>query len=588
LSANLFVRGDVSWRFFNAPERGSISGNFAMLPGAGREDSLEMMRELQRATTAVAARYEAEHGANPVTFALGEVGGSTGRGLAGADTKEPEQLGSIAVELIDADLRPYSSFEFLAELQEEVVHHPKLETLSFRGFRSGPGGDALDVQFSGADVDSLKAAAEALKTAVLPFPEVSAVEDNLAYDKAEMVLELTALGRNLGFTIDEIGTILRNRLSGIEAAEFPVGLRSATVEVRLPPEALTADYLDRAQMRPPDGGYVRLGDIVTVSQSLGYSTVRRENGVQVVSVTGDIAEDDPVRANAIIAELNDQILPEIAGRYDVTWELSGLNEQEDAFLADAALGFVLCLLGIYLTLSWIFASWTRPIVVMAIIPFGLTGVIYGHYIWDVPLSMFSVVGMIGMTGIIINDSIVLITTVDEYAERRGIVPALVDAASDRLRPILLTTLTTVLGLAPLLYETSQQAQFLKPTVITLCYGLGFGMVLVLIVVPSIIAIQQDVGQILRAVRRGLAGRRRPMGVRLVLGSAVLASVGVIAGTVGVTALGGASAPVVWMQGAVPVLSDGQAVLATMGLGLGAVFVASAILGSVTLRPRVSS
>jgi predicted RND superfamily exporter protein len=145
-------------------------------------------------------------------------------------------------------------------------------------------------------------------------------------------------------------------------------------------------------------------------------------------------------------------------------------------------------------------------VVMAIIPFGLIGTIYGHAAWGVPLSMFTVVGLLGMTGIIINDSIVLVTTIDEYAEDRGLVPSIIDGASDRLRPVMLTTLTTVLGMTPLLYEQSQQAQFLMPTVITLVYGLGFGMLLVLLVVPALIAAQHDVSRQITAMRRGVGAR----------------------------------------------------------------------------------
>ena len=148
---------------------------------------------------------------------------------------------------------------------------------------------------------------------------------------------------------------------------------------------------------------------------------------------------------------------------------------------------------------------------MAVIPFGLIGAIHGHAVWDLPLSMFSVVGLIGMSGIIINDAIVLISTVDDYASRRALIPAIVDAVADRLRPVMLTTATTVLGLAPLLYEGSRQAQFLKPTVITLCYGLGFGMVLVLLVVPALLVVQTDVARRLSAFRRAARrGRLRPL------------------------------------------------------------------------------
>jgi predicted RND superfamily exporter protein len=196
----------------------------------------------------------------------------------------------------------------------------------------------------------------------------------------------------------------------------------------------------------------------------------------------------------------------------VGWTLSGLAEQEREFLADAGTGLTLCLTGIYLTLAWAFGSWLRPLAIMAIIPFGIVGTVWGHYIWSMPMSIFTVVGLIGMCGIIVNDSIVLIATVDEYAEQRAFYPAIVDAVCDRLRPILLTSLTTVMGLAPLLYESSQQAQFLKPTVITLVYGLGFGMVLVLLVVPALLAAQLDLARHLAAARHALTLRRRALAV----------------------------------------------------------------------------
>ncbi|MFC3614680.1 efflux RND transporter permease subunit [Lutimaribacter marinistellae] len=500
----LVIGGDVQWRFFNAPERGSVTGNFAMVEGASREDTLEQMRELQRATDELAAELEERLGVNPVDFVMAEIGGNAGFGLAGVEGKDGDLLGGISIELIDADARPgYSSFAFVAELQDRVVQHPMTETVSFRGWRSGPGGDALDVQFFGADVDTLKAASEALKEALLPYPEVSAVEDNLAYDKEEIIVDLTAQGQAMGFTTETLGRVLRHRLNGIEAATYPDGPRSAEIRVELPENELTADFLERTLLRSPRGVYVPLADIVSVRSETGFSTVRRENGIRVISVTGDISEDDPARAEEITQALQAEILPRIASEQQVEWRLSGLSEQEDEFLNDARTGLILCLTGIYLVLAWVFASWTRPFVVMAVIPFGLVGAIWGHYIWDVPLSMFTVVGLLGMTGIIINDSIVLVTTIDEYASERGIVPSIIEGAADRLRPVMLTTLTTVLGLAPLLYESSQQAQFLKPTVISLVYGLGFGMALVLVVVPVLIAIQRDLGRPMRAMRRAL-------------------------------------------------------------------------------------
>lgn len=504
LQAAHFIRGDVQWRFFSAPERSTVTANFAMAEGATRDDTRAMMQELQRATEALAQDYETRFGTNPVTFAIAEIGGTAGRGLSGVEGKDNDLLGAISITLIDVDARPYSSFAFAGELRNSIVNHPLAEVVSFRGQRSGQGGDSLSVDLSGQDTDTLKTASLALQSALLRYPEVLAMQDNLTYDKEELILNLTPRGQALGFTIDLLGQVLRDRLGGIEAASFPDGPRSATIQVELPTGELTADFLERSRMRTPDGVYVPLSDIVTVESRVGFRTVNRTNGVQVISVTGDISEDDPERAAEIQRALQEEILPQIASIHQVAWTLSGLAEQESRFLDEALNGLILCLLGIYLVLAWVFGSWTRPLLVMSIAPFGLVGAIYGHMAWDIPLSIFTVVGLLGMTGIIINDSIVLITTIDDYAQERGLIPSIIDGAADRLRPVMLTTMTTVLGMMPLLYETSRQSQFLKPTVITLVYGLGFGMVIVLLLVPALMAMQHDVSRQITAMRRGLS------------------------------------------------------------------------------------
>lgn len=499
----LVIKGDVQWRFFSAPEQGQVTGNFAMLPGAVREDTFEMMREMQRATEALGAEYEAEYGLSPLKYVVAEIGGNAGRALAGADSKSADQLGAITIELIDADSRPYPSSDFVSDLQDAVRQHPMAETVSFRSWGSGPGGDSLDIQMFGADAETLKEAAEAVKAELLQYPEISGLEDTLAYDKEELILDLTPQGQALGLSIDGLGRILREKLGGIEAASYPDGTRSATISVALPAGELSADFLDRTQIRTPNGIYVPLADVVTVESRTGFSTVRRENGILLISVLGDLDDEDAERAAQIEQVITDDILPRIESRFGVDTALGGQSEQERAFMSDARTGLILVLLGIYLVLSWVFSSWTRPLVVMSVIPFALIGTIYGHYVWQIPMSLFTVVGLLGMVGIIINDSIVLVTTIDEYAKDRGMIPAIIDGAADRLRPVLLTTLTTVLGLSPLLYEGSNQAEFLKPTVVTLVFGLGFGMVLVMFVIPSLMAIQADIGKQVRAAKRAL-------------------------------------------------------------------------------------
>lgn len=498
----LFVDGSVKWFFFNAPERATIRANFAMEPGAVRSDTYQMLEEMRRALNVVDARYAAEHGKPAVVDHLAKLGGGSGRGLASSEAKETDQLGSFTVELIDPDLRPYTQQEFISAWRDEIRSPPLLEELKFRGERSGPGGDAISVELSGASARDLKEASETLRAELAALAGVSSLEDSMPYDKPELVLRLTPKGEALGFSTEGLGAELRARLAGVTAAEFVTDGRETEIEVALAETHLDAGFLDRAYVPLPsgDGATVALSEIVSVEERQGFASIKRLDGRRIVEVTGEVVDDAALRA-AVDRALTERILPDLAAVYGVTYELGGLKKQEREFLGEALLGFGLCLLGIYLTLSWIFASWSRPFVVMLVIPFGLIGAILGHYWHGVPLSMFSVVGLIGMAGIIINDSIVLITTIDEKTPRRAVFEAVVEGAADRLRAVMLTTLTTVGGLAPLLFETSRQAQFLKPTIITLCYGLGFGMILVLLLTPAFVLIQHDIGRMLKSARR---------------------------------------------------------------------------------------
>ncbi|SEM76374.1 Multidrug efflux pump subunit AcrB [Loktanella fryxellensis] len=575
----LVVRGDVRWVFFANPEQGEVTGNVAMLPGATRDDTRAMMAEMQRATAALSARLaDADGGRNPVAHVVAEIGGNAGRGIAGADDKDPDLLGSISIGLVDTDDRSVTAAAFVSALQDEVVQHPMAETVSFRSYGAGPGGDGLDIQLSGADALTLKAAAEALKTDLSRYPEVTALEDSLPYDREELVLTLTPQGAALGLSIDALGADLRARLGGIEAASFPDGVRSVTVRVELPAGEVAADFLDATQIRTPDGAFVPLGDVVQVEARSGFGTVRRENGVPLISVTGNLSDDDPDRAAQIQSEIDTRILPAIGARYGIQTVQAGLSAQADAFLSDAATALILVLGGIYASLAWIFSSWSRPLVVMAVIPFGLVGAIWGHHVWDIPLSLFTVVGLIGMTGVIINDSIVLVTTIDEQAATRGLVPAIIDGSASRLRPVLLTTLTTVLGLGPLLYERASQAAFLKPTVVTLVYGLGFGLVLVLLVVPATMAVQADLARQMRSARRALMSRRAALRGPAVLGAAL--AVALFAGTVApVLVTGSAWDPA---SAVLPLLAAGTGAamavfVAGLAVALLAIYAASALV-----------
>jgi len=236
---------------------------------------------------------------------------------------------------------------------------------------------------------------------------------------------------------------LRQQLAGAVARTIVRDSRDIEVDVRLPDDEVGASYLFEAKLPLPSGqGYVPLTTVATVTEKQGFSTIVRKAGERVVTVSGELS-DDPAEVEEVRTAVSERIMPDIASRFGVTWTAGGLAEQEKNFLRDALSGFGLCLITIYLVLAWVFSSWIRPITIMLVIPLGLIGAIWGHHFHGVPLSMFSVVGLIGMAGIIINDSIVLITTIDNRSKTQSVKQAVIDGASDRLRAVLLTTLTTV-------------------------------------------------------------------------------------------------------------------------------------------------
>ncbi len=506
-SIGLLVAGDVKWRFWNPPEIGRLTANILMLPGSKRSDTVFMIKELERANKAVADQFEKKNGLNPITFQMGQVGGYEGRGISGAENKEKDLLGSFTVELIDADLRPYSSFVYLAALQDEVNKSALLETISFRTWGSGPGSDGVSINLIGDDAFNLKKAAEELKGSLSVFPEISALEDTQSYDKTEYIITLTDRGKKLGFTIEEIGLQLGDRLNGVEALTFLKGNRSGKIILELSEDDLKGDFIYNSKVRSKAGHYASLSDVVDIVSRFGFSAITRKDGQKLINVTGDLSEENPERAVFVSKKIKEEILPKLEESFGVISQVSGLAEQERRFLDEALVAFFICILGIYLTLSWVFASWTRPLIIMIIIPFGLIGALWGHYIYEISLSMFSIIGLIGMTGIIINDAIVLISTYNIHRIKMDSLNAILTATVERLRPILLTTLTTVFGLAPLLFENSRDAQFLKPTVITLVFGLGFGMLILLILVPSLIAIQADGFKVYKSFIRFVFGSK---------------------------------------------------------------------------------
>jgi len=508
VSVSPLLDGSIAWRFFSAPDQSAIHANVAMREGATRAHTKAAVTELERALDTVSDRYLKAFGAYPVKRALAKNGGPVARGLMGSDTKDPVQLAGYDVELIASNERTYSAAKFAADWEAEVRPKAMLETLAIRAENLGPAEPGVGIRLTGSDETALKAAADALKSRLAKYPNVRSLEDDLAYDKPEFAVALTPKGEALGFTMENVARVLRDRLDGVEAVTLSNGSREIVARVQLETGETAPAFLTQSTLTiPGGGGLVSLNEIATISEARGFSSIRRENGERRVVVTGELAGDAGA-AKAVIAALRHEVLPGLSSQFGVDWSLEGAPAEEHTFIYGAVMALTVALVGIYGVLAWVLGSWTRPLLVMSMIPLGLVGATWGHWVNGMPMGMFSVVAAIGMSGLIINAAVLLVTAVDERARRQDMIGAIIDGACERLRAIFLLTIATVGGLAPLLLDTSSEVLFLKPAVITLAYGLGIGMPLVLMVVPAALAIRHAVAMSLKSLRRYGEVRRR--------------------------------------------------------------------------------
>jgi multidrug efflux pump subunit AcrB len=447
-----------------------------------------MIRELERALHAADAKLAG--GDSVVRLAVAKIGVPVGvRGAA--QQPNGDHLGGMLVELVPSDRRRVRTAALIEAWRAEVEALPGLEVLTIRGRQGGPPGRDLDVRLSGGTLAALKEAALDLRRALGRYPGVSDAADNLPWGKQELVLEVTPRGRALGFTTESVARQVRHAFEGAIARRFARGDEEVVIRVQLPRGSITADTLRSLYLRSPSGAEVPLSQVVSVRGDRGFAIIRREDGVREVSVAAEVDEalSNPTE---LVATLSADVLPGIAGRHGIAYRFAGRAEEQGETLSDMRLGTIAGLSAIYIILAWVFASYSRPLVVMSIIPFAVVGAVVGHLAFGLDLTILSLIGLLGLSGIVVNDSIILVSTIDERLGRgEPLHRAIVQGSCDRLRAVILTSLTTIGGLLPLLSETSLQAQFLKPMVLTLVFGLLATTLLVLLVVPSLIAIQHD-------------------------------------------------------------------------------------------------
>ncbi len=400
------------------------------------------------------------------------------------------------VYLADPEIRNkiMGTQEFVERWRKVIGGIKEAEFVKFQSDRGGPGGgSALTIELSHSNVKTLEEAAVDLAAELEKFPKVEDVDDGFQYGKEQLSFKIKPEGRSLGLTAREVARQVRAAYEGIQVIRQQRGRSELTVRLRFPEaERKSVGDLEDLILRTPAGGEIPLREAVQVERGRAYTTIARRNGRRTMTVTADVKPQS--EAGRVIETLDADVLPKLARKYPgMTYSYQGRQEEQRKSVTSLWRTIPVVLVAIFALLAVPFKSYAQPMIVMISIPFGIVGAVIGHLIMGYSLSMMGVIGIVALSGVVVNNSLVF---VDFTNRRRGenmkVKEALLDAGVKRFRPIMLTTLTTFGGLAPMIFETSRQARFLIPMALSLGYGLLFATLITLILVPALYFIMEDV------------------------------------------------------------------------------------------------
>ena len=404
--------------------------------------------------------------------------------------------GMVQVILADPEVRNpiMSAREFTQKWREKTGDIVGAESVKFDAALRGPGGGApINVELSHRDLGTLEAASAELADELRSYPIAKDVDDGFQPGKPQFDVKLTPVGEALGLTASEIGRQLRNAFHGATAITQLRGRNEIEVDVRLPEsERRSVHHVEEFLVRTPAGTFVPLREVAESDLGRAYTTIERRNGRRVVQVT---AEAEPrSRAREVLADLKATTLPELRRRYaGLQFGFEGREAAIRESLGALRYTFALAMIGIYAMLAIPFGSYVQPLIVLTSVPFGIVGAVLGHIVMGYSLSVISLFGVVALAGVVVNDSLILITFANR-ATQRGESPhdAIREGAIQRFRQIVLTSITTFGGLAPLIFETSFQARIMIPMAISLGFGILFALVITLAIVPILYLAVEDI------------------------------------------------------------------------------------------------
>ena len=497
VTGGMVAAGWIAFHFFPSPEATVISASITMPLGTPPsatsdaiqqlEDGAERLRQevLEQAGIDVIRHVYAAVGDQP----MGGDGPGPFRALGGASSGH---LGQVMLELVPPDSRPQRAEELNNRWRELTGPIPQATELTYTASAATAGSD-VDVMLVGPDVAQMQAAAERLKQHLRAYTGVYDITDSFRAGKEEIKLGITPAAETLGLTLQDLGRQVRQAFYGEETQRIQRGRDDIRVMVRYPADQRRSlGDLEGMRIRTPEGGEVPFSHVAVVEPGRGFASIKRVDRNRAINVMASV--DETVTSTGTVnGYLASNVLPQVLAEHPgVRYEFEGVQAEQRDAIGGLQTGFTLAMFGIFALLAIPLKSYIQPLIIMSAIPFGFVGAVWGHVIMGENVSLMSTMGIVALSGVVVNDSLVMVDFINRQRRRGGsVLQAVQEAGAARFRPILLTSLTTFAGLAPLLFEQSTQADFLKPMAISLAFGVVFATFITLILVPTSYMILED-------------------------------------------------------------------------------------------------
>ncbi len=495
VTVGLVVGGHVRFLYFPKFDSDWVEARILFPLGTPIQQTKNASQRIERAAIALDEVFRSKTGEPIVKNIFTTLGQQYGQ------TRERVEAGShmahVIVELLPSEARGINGEEITNRWREKTGKIPDIMSLTFGSGRAGPpGGKPIDVQFYGDDIEALKSVATEFKRELERYPGIFDIQDDFRPGKLEIRTSLKPQARILGVSLEDLGRQLRARFFGLEVLRLQRGRDDVKVTLRYPPEERRSlEDIRKMRVRTSSGAEIPFHEVAEVEMAQGLDEIRRVARSRVINVTAELDRD---RANPteVLNDLNANFFLRLPNRYTgVGVRFEGQAKETQESFGSLFRGFTLALAGIFVILATLFRSYFQPFIVMSAIPFGIVGAIWGHIVMGFDITILSMMGILALTGVVVNDSLVLL----DFANRSikngmPIEDALQQAGVARWRAIVITTMTTAAGLGPMLFEKSFQAQFLIPMAISLCFGLLFATGITLVLVPVMSLIGNDVGR----------------------------------------------------------------------------------------------